>query len=513
MSNKKIQLQIKQLTAGGQLLNCVNCFSGQVSVFRAAVPSAVRPYMNAFAGISGAERFVLEIEHEPYVPYNNNLIGFGERFVPQDGNTTDYLIRNHIPQNQINSILVSYGLENCKNTPCIEITRCEERRLRIITAVYSNDKILVINDPFDLISSDWRERFAELLVNFARTKSQIVVVPSLSYRPECWIDNEFIARIQVGENIQKTIGFSSQATNIQAMINQIREEHGGVTSADSSASSAQSSIIGKSTAKQSSENLTKKTPSANIQANSQIITEPQQLNTENKSLVDYDWEEESKTTTTKNPDFINLSVNWYRTHLNKIAATAIAFVMLYIFTSFQQNSHPRRIASPVVSDHVPRVSPKELNSEPVNVVGEITNAVNNIVASPPSEAEIQHAPKQAPQQVALFMRYPDNIRDSIMNAVNGNGVRNKNPEKPLNPEKHANKKNEVASDFLKLLATTGSDKDDDSHSDGGYNNDSPQQSYNNREEFSPGHEDEQARREQIRQKFLEAIQRAQERSQ
>lgn len=218
------KLQINLLSNSGELLNCVSCFAGQVSVFRALSSGALEPYQRALLGMPGPEKFSIILDGQTYVPHEHNLIGFGEQFVPQENSVGEYLINLGVPEGALDSLLVSFGLEMVCNSRFSALTRCEERRVRLVAATYVQNRILIVNNPFEPISSQWRERFAELLVTFARSKSQIVVVTALSNRPECWIDNEFIARIQVGETVQKTIGFGTNSTSINMLVNQVREQ-------------------------------------------------------------------------------------------------------------------------------------------------------------------------------------------------------------------------------------------------------------------------------------------------
>ena len=96
--------------------------------------------------------------------------------------------------------------------------------LRILGAIHTRGRVLVLNDPFETMHGQWRERYAEAVVYFARSTKSIVVVTALSSRPECWIDNELIVRVQVGETRQKTIGFSSAPSELRSEIAQLREE-------------------------------------------------------------------------------------------------------------------------------------------------------------------------------------------------------------------------------------------------------------------------------------------------
>ena len=51
------KLQAKLLSKTGELLNVINCFAGQVAVFRAHSAADLRPYLRALTGGQGPERF------------------------------------------------------------------------------------------------------------------------------------------------------------------------------------------------------------------------------------------------------------------------------------------------------------------------------------------------------------------------------------------------------------------------------------------------------------------------
>jgi hypothetical protein len=95
--------------------------------------------------------------------------------------------------------------------------------LRLLAATTDPERVLVLNDPFDSISGQWRERAADLLATFARTRKALIVIPALSYRPESWIDNQSVERIEVGQTAQRTIGFGAAGSQNNALINEIRD--------------------------------------------------------------------------------------------------------------------------------------------------------------------------------------------------------------------------------------------------------------------------------------------------
>lgn len=221
------RLQIKHLSPRGELLRCINCPAGRITVLRAASGTDLSQFQRALAGIPGPERFSLTIDNEPFEQNRHFFIGFGEHFSKSDSMTVgQYLTKAGVPESQITSTLLSFELEELESTPCSALGADQERRLRFLAALQSTGWIVVLNEPFEDLSSKWKERFAELLTSYAGRQGGLVVISSLSYRPKSWIENEVINRVQVGENLQKTIGFQSGASDVTDLIKQLRESVG-----------------------------------------------------------------------------------------------------------------------------------------------------------------------------------------------------------------------------------------------------------------------------------------------
>ena len=218
------KVQIKLLSNSGELLSVVACHAGRISVFRSSTPSDLRPYQRALAGSSAKDNLQIVVDGAEYHPDDHTLVGFGEPSPTTGLSVRDFLIKQNISELAIESLLLSIGLEDISNKLCSDITPEQEARLRLIAGTVDADKILVINDPFEQIASKWRERAAETLTNFARTRRALVIIPSLSYRPESWIENEIVDRIEVGQTSQRTIGFASANHNTNNVINQIRQQ-------------------------------------------------------------------------------------------------------------------------------------------------------------------------------------------------------------------------------------------------------------------------------------------------
>lgn len=218
------KLQLKLISNSGELLNVVTCHAGKISVLRASSPSDLRPYQRALSGSSVKENLEVVCDGAEYRPDEHILIGFGEHSPTAGLSVKEFLTKQGISELAVDSILLSIGLESVVAKRCSELTPDQEARLRLVAATANPEKLLILNDPFEHIASQWRERTAEMLTNYARTRRALVVVPALTYRPESWIDNECIERIEVGQTSQRTIGFGSAGSQSNAMINDLRDK-------------------------------------------------------------------------------------------------------------------------------------------------------------------------------------------------------------------------------------------------------------------------------------------------
>lgn len=217
------KLLLKLLSGSGELLNVVSCYGGQISVFRANSQSDLRPYQRALAGAPGPERLSIQVDGKEYVPEEHTLIGFSESLANSHQTVRAALLSAGVGNEAISGLLLSYGLDADSDRNLNSLSPDLLRRVQILLATFAPTKALIINEPFEPISLQWRETFAELLIYFARDKKGLIIVPSLSYRPDCWIDNDVVARIQVGESLQRTIGFSHQQGSSQDLVKEIRE--------------------------------------------------------------------------------------------------------------------------------------------------------------------------------------------------------------------------------------------------------------------------------------------------
>jgi hypothetical protein len=216
------KVQLKLLSNAGELLNLVTCHSGKISVLRAGSPSDLRPYQRALGGSSAKDNLEIVCDGAEYRPDQHALIGFGEPSPTAGLSVKQFLTAQGVSELATDSLLLSIGLESIAQKQCSELSPDQEARLRLIAATMNPDKILVLNDPFEHIASQWRERAAETLSAYARSRKALIIIPALSYRPECWIDNDCVERIEVGQTSQRTIGFGSAGSQSHAMVEDIR---------------------------------------------------------------------------------------------------------------------------------------------------------------------------------------------------------------------------------------------------------------------------------------------------
>lgn len=470
------KVQIKLLSQSGELLLVTNCVAGQVSVLRSESPRELKPYQQALSGFKGKEKFVINVDGAEYFPEQHNLVGFGE-VAPHAGQTvSQYLVAQGVMESSVNGLLMAYGLETTEHKQCASLTQDEERRVRILAATITTEKALVLNEPFEPISSQWRERFAEHLADYARTKNGVVIVASLSYRPDAWIDNPVIARQQVGQSLRKTIGFGSAGSESTLLINQLRDQIRQDQSQDDSQGSAPVAAAASLGA------------SATFRA-SEFPDETELQLSGQEGLTD-----------SLGP--------WWKTSGVKLLA-GLGAAGLGVWAAITINGSPE--SSPKPAPPPAAVGAVALNGKVADKAPDKKVEHSN---KPNSAAGLNQPPPEKKTAALILDRYPEAIRVSLLDTSRGImgevSVNNEPAPNPAVQQPGANNGN-----LYSLLESASSNKPDPA-ANGAWEEpepeapqwggpDEPAQDYNASEEES--------RREAIRQKFLEAIRAAAERRQ
>lgn len=226
------QIEINRLGSHGEVKRRIRCLAGHITVFRANDPQLLKLFANGLMGVAvPGERFSVLLDNTPFNADVHPRIGYGERFRPDDVTTVgEFLANAGVPADAVDSLLLSHGLGGLAREACKNLSPEEDRMVRLLSIAYSDAGVVILNDPFALVPETWRNTFARDLSNFAWQKRAIVVVPALSDRPDDWIENEIVSRIQLEAPRKKTIGFGGSGADdieTQKMIEAIRKEAAG----------------------------------------------------------------------------------------------------------------------------------------------------------------------------------------------------------------------------------------------------------------------------------------------
>lgn len=472
------------LSDAGELLNVVTCSAGNISVFRAHSAADLRPYQRALAGVPTKERFVIALDGGEFAPSEAIMIGFGEGPIKSELTTRDYLLEVGASEEAVDALLLSVGLERYSDTPCSSLPADEERRTRLVAATLQPQRAIIINEPFEPISSQWRERAADLLSSCARSQNALIVIPSLSYRPDGWIDNPAVARIQVGQTLQKTIGFGAAGSTA----NDFMEELKSKVRADYNNESTQ-------------------TPPAAAAAAVCLASPPSQpLDTARQP-----------STIAKTLSTLMLSSK-AKLSVGALAATCVTLtVALSLFTTPSQDA--QQTAPSVTSSELPPSPPIPQAKEAPVSLPHPQDAANYQPASLTQQAPPAPALDAAPIKPAgafVLDSYPPSVKDALLATVRGMPSEVAVTDTALDGEAPTAPAGQRNGNLFKLLEQAGSstaqgagdapapsdDYQTDSQASSGWS--AEEQTYENPEEA-------ESRREAIREKFLEAIRAAAER--
>lgn len=203
-------LEINRLTESGDNLKTVRCYAGRVTVFRARNTRELESYAKALCGRETQERFSVLLDGVTFNSSEHCVLGFSPVKFSEEVSVADLLLAQGIELPKLEGVLLEYGLGGLTKTKCALLNKEQSAAVSLLCAIFATNQVLILNDPFKDIESKWREKFAKTLIESSFSKMTIVVLVNLTYRPECWIDNEIIARVQLDKRERsKTIGISS----------------------------------------------------------------------------------------------------------------------------------------------------------------------------------------------------------------------------------------------------------------------------------------------------------------
>jgi hypothetical protein len=113
------------------------------------------------------------------------------------------------------SILKTLSTESGLTVPPAQSLSTQDLRiLKLLSLLSQNTKVVVLEDPFEDIPDEMVEPLAKAMVEIVERSKAIVIIKKLSQRPEAWIENEHVERVQIEAPRQRTIGFGGHRVEL-----------------------------------------------------------------------------------------------------------------------------------------------------------------------------------------------------------------------------------------------------------------------------------------------------------
>lgn len=206
MSSKKFE--IFRLGTDGEIHRHLICLGGRVSVFRANREALLEEFRVALQGKFPVAQFRIALDGVKFNALQHVLIGFDEKFALSDKETVNtFLERNGLDGDRLEGDLKNFGLGGLGIVPVSELSDTQQRVIRLLGATAKeSDRVLILNDPFEGLTPEFQELLAMRVADFTYRTSAVVIISRLSSRPENWIDNPLISRVQLERPRRETIG-------------------------------------------------------------------------------------------------------------------------------------------------------------------------------------------------------------------------------------------------------------------------------------------------------------------
>lgn len=227
------RLEVIRRAANGDIYRRITCLAGRVTVLRSRDDAEVEMYDEVLRCTREIERFSVLLDGRPFNVEQQLRVSCAEDPLASSALSLWQFLKDHgFPGDRISARLEEVGLGGLEYAPIRELTSQQRRVLFIVHATEVSDRVIVLHDPFLGVPTPYAEVLARRFAESAWKHSTIAVVTKLTARPEAWVENEHITRVQLERPRDRTIGFGggelSSSEFIQAFREQLRQADSAV---------------------------------------------------------------------------------------------------------------------------------------------------------------------------------------------------------------------------------------------------------------------------------------------
>jgi hypothetical protein len=201
---KRNLITIKRIIADVNIGITLNCAAGSISVLQDDEGGLNQDYERVL--LSTAQRSGEGVERDGLVLSSSEITSIGFGPVREDHPSAgSYLLSLGLHEDECEEIIKQYELESQAYLPFRLLPTTAQRQLQLIGLMRTPVTLAVLNDPFMPFSGRWRERFAELLLDYVRTTSSTIVLLNLSFLPKAWSEKPEVRFVNLAAEQEKTV--------------------------------------------------------------------------------------------------------------------------------------------------------------------------------------------------------------------------------------------------------------------------------------------------------------------
>lgn len=193
-------LVIRRILRAEKGSNTAICKPNHITMLSDEAGGNIAMYQRALSGEKTGETLILEYQGEDFNPLTQLRVGFGEK-LPEIG-IKEYLAEIGVPSDEIERVIDVCELRKHLFYTCSQLGSTQARQIELLRVLYSNEKIVILNDPFQPFNGRWREYFAEKLLEDMHAKNRILVVLYLSFVPQSWTESGILRETDVSKFVR-----------------------------------------------------------------------------------------------------------------------------------------------------------------------------------------------------------------------------------------------------------------------------------------------------------------------
>lgn len=179
------ELSIRELKLSGEFVQRIHFARGEITILQSSAPEKVEALKQVLIGRGVGLNLVARFGSEELLPSEVSIVQPSD-CLQRHGTVLEILRQSGIPADQLPRLLERSGLDEISSAFPDTLSPAEQSVVSFCLSLFLKSKVVLYDQPFRALSSEYSEVLAELMIEMAQSSSRVLLVTGLEKIPETW---------------------------------------------------------------------------------------------------------------------------------------------------------------------------------------------------------------------------------------------------------------------------------------------------------------------------------------